>query len=223
MWFAGRFQSWEGPGAPAGGSSGLSEKSLQPHTFSRCMRREAKGQLRGELSAEKFPTQLLLLFSAKNVTFWNGTLHYLPVPQPGSKGTSIMVSLQPAATFLVSRGFLVRVTIRSGVFILCFSTLGVNRTGQFTNSAELPNLKLPCHMCQRMATRCHCPFKDSCPDSWQPWLSLQTTAPWQLQTRGHTLQTFVFKPLNVHLSLAPTEWQRQTAQRQQIPPVSHYL
>lgn len=74
-WFAGRFQSWEGPGAPAGGSSGLSDKTLQPHTFSRCMRREAKGQLRGELSAEKFPTQLLLLFSAKNVTFWNGTLH----------------------------------------------------------------------------------------------------------------------------------------------------
>lgn len=107
--FAGSFQLWEGSSAPAGGSHGLVEKTFQPHTFSRCMRREVKGQLRGGLSAEKFPTQLLLLSSAKNVTFWNGTLPetdflewhtaHLPVPPPCSKGTSIMVSPQPAVTF----------------------------------------------------------------------------------------------------------------------------
>lgn len=67
-WFAGRFQLQEGSSAPAGGSRGLAEKTLQPHTFSRCIRKEVKGQLRGGLSAEKFPTQLLLLSSAKNVT-----------------------------------------------------------------------------------------------------------------------------------------------------------
>lgn len=231
--FAGRFQLWEGSSAPAGGSHGLVEKTFQPHTFSRCMRREVERQLRGGLPAEIFPTQLLFAVFSQECDFleWHAAQEYdflewhtahLPVPQPGSKGTFIMVSLQPAVPFSVSRGFSVRVTTRSGVFIPSFPTLGINRTRQFTNSAGLPMLELPCHMCQRMATRCHCPFKDSCPDSWQPWLSLQT-APQQLQTRGHTLQTFIFKPLNVHLSLAPTEWQCQTAQRQQIPPVSHYL
>lgn len=132
-----------------------------------------------------------------------------------------MLSPQLVATFSVSRGF----QSGSPSGLVCsprFPTLGANRTGQFANSAELPTLEFPCGMCQRVATRCHCPFKDSCPDSWQPWLSLKT-APQQLQTQGHTLQTFIFKPLNVHLSLAPTEWQCQTAQRQQIPLLSHYL
>lgn len=64
-WLAGRFQLWEVSSAPAGGSHGLVEKTFQPHTFSRCMRREVKGQLRGGLSAEKFPTQLLLLSSPR--------------------------------------------------------------------------------------------------------------------------------------------------------------
>lgn len=87
-WFAGIFLFWEGSSAPAGGSHGLAEKPLQPHTFSRCMRRELKGQLRGGLSAEKFPTQLLLLSSDKNVTFWNGTLRISLPPHLVLRGHS---------------------------------------------------------------------------------------------------------------------------------------
>lgn len=75
MWFARRFQSKEVSGAPAVGSHGLAEKTLQPHTFSRCMRREAKEQLRGWDFSREIPHPASFLSSAKNVTFWNGTLH----------------------------------------------------------------------------------------------------------------------------------------------------
>lgn len=104
-----------------------------------------------------------------------------------------------------------------------FPTLGVNRTGQFSNSAELPALEFPCHTCQRMATRCHCPFKIPALTPGSPGSACKQQHLGSCKHGATRLQTFVFKPLNVHLSVAPTEWQRQTAQRQQVPPVSHYL
>lgn len=106
----------------------VAEKTLQPHTFSRCVRREAKGQLRSGLSAEKFPTQLLLLSSGKNVTVWESTLHKSVTFWNGT----ILISLSPHLVLRghpswcphnqqrpleVSRGFSVRITIRCGVFI----------------------------------------------------------------------------------------------------------
>lgn len=95
--------------------SDIAKGTLQPHTFSKRMRRQAKGQLR--VSAEKFSTDLLLLSSAKKVTFWRA--HCLS-PLLAARGHPSWCPCSHQRPSQSPQGFwsgLQRVTIIAGVFL----------------------------------------------------------------------------------------------------------